>query len=176
MVERDQHVGQHQRQIREPERVRIRLAERLCGAHEVVREHPDRAAGERRQVVQRRRLEAAELVRGERVRVTVVAERPAEHTARPEADERVAADAALVGRFEQERRSRLAELQERGDRGLAVVDERLTDGDQVVTAGELARLLERWLQAAGGASGGRPTTCDGHRGPSQRRRSSGPGP
>ena len=55
-----------------------------------------------------------------------VAERPAEDLPRTPADERVAPDAALLGGLEQERRARsVAQLQERRDGRLAVVDERL---------------------------------------------------
>ncbi len=51
VIEDHQHVGQHQRHVRQPEQVGVRLAERLDGAHEVVAEEADRAAGERRRVV-----------------------------------------------------------------------------------------------------------------------------
>ena len=54
VVEDDEHVGEHQRHVRQPEHVGVRLAERLDGADEVVAEVADRAAGERRQVGQRR--------------------------------------------------------------------------------------------------------------------------
>ena len=54
VVEDDEHVGEHQRHVGQPERVGVGLAERLDGAHEVVAEEADRAAGERRQVGQRR--------------------------------------------------------------------------------------------------------------------------
>ena len=49
VVEGDEHVGEHQRHVGQAERVGVRLAERLDGAHEVVAEEADRAAGERRQ-------------------------------------------------------------------------------------------------------------------------------
>ena len=55
------------------------------------------------------------------------------HAARLVADERPAADAlALLGGLEQERRAGAAQLQERGDGRLAVLDERLADRDEVV--------------------------------------------
>ena len=44
------------------------VAERLDGAHEVVAEEPDRAAGERRQVGQRRLAVAGHVLLGDRVR------------------------------------------------------------------------------------------------------------
>ena len=40
VVERDEHVGQHQRQVGQADRVGVRLAERLDRAHEVVAEQP----------------------------------------------------------------------------------------------------------------------------------------
>ena len=97
MIEHDQRVGQHQRQVGNADRVWVWLAELFDGAHEVVGEHPNRAAGEWRQVGQRRDIEAAELCSGQRVRVARIAERPAQHAAGPEADERVAPDSPLVG-------------------------------------------------------------------------------
>src|ERR1700741_90395 len=63
---------------------------------------------------------ARALARRERVRIAVIAERPAQHAARAQADKRVAPDAlALLGRLEQEGRltgGQLAELEERRDR------------------------------------------------------------
>ena len=50
VVEHDERVGEHQREVGQAERIGVRLAERLDRAHEVVGEEPDRAAGERRQV------------------------------------------------------------------------------------------------------------------------------
>ncbi len=97
VIEHDQRVGQHQRQVGEAERVRVGLAERLHGPHQVVGEHPHRAARERRQVGLRRRPVATQLGGGERVRVAGVAQRPADDLARPHADERVATDATLLG-------------------------------------------------------------------------------
>ena len=69
VVEDDEHVGEHQRHVGQAELVGVRLAERLDGAHEVVAEEADRAAGERRQVGQRRLALARDLGGGERVRV-----------------------------------------------------------------------------------------------------------
>ena len=63
VVEDDEHVGEHQRHVRQPEHVRVRVAERLDGADEVVAEVADRAAGERREVGQRRLAVAADLAR-----------------------------------------------------------------------------------------------------------------
>ena len=170
VIEHDQRVGQHQREVGNAELVRVGLAERLDRADEVVGEHADGAAGERRQVGQRRRAEPAQLGLGQRVRVTGIAERPAQHVPGTEADERVAPDPALVGRLEQERRSVVAQLQERRHRRLAVVDERLADRNQVVRPRQRAHLLERRRRA-----GGRAVSGDGHRAPARRRPATGPG-
>ncbi len=99
---------QHQRQVGDADRIGVRLAERLDRAHQVVGEHPHRAAGERRQIGQRRRPEPAELGPDERIRIARIAKRPAQHLPRAEADERVAADPALIGGLEQERGSLFA--------------------------------------------------------------------
>ena len=61
VIERDQRVGQHQRQVRQPDRVGIGRAERLDRPNQVVREQPHGAAGERRQVGQGCDAEPAEL-------------------------------------------------------------------------------------------------------------------
>jgi hypothetical protein len=162
VVERNERLGDDQRHVRETDRVRVRLGERLNRADEVVAEEADRAAGERRQAVDR----------GDRVTVEVLADRrvgvghpprrgrggigfgllgeltggPAEHRARPKADERVAPEPPLLRRLEQERGAAcLAELEEGGDRRLAVVDERGPDRDRVGARGELAGALERRL-------------------------------
>ena len=97
VIERDQRVGQHQREVGQPDRIRVGRAERLNRADQVVGEQAHRATGERRQVGQGRDPQAAELGLGERVRIALVAERPAQHLARAKADERVAPDAPLVG-------------------------------------------------------------------------------
>ena len=145
VVEHDEHVGEHQRHVGQAEHVRVRVAEGLDGADEVVAEVADRATGERREIGQRRLPVAADLARGDPVRVALVAERPAHDGPRAHADERVAPDAlALLGGLQQERgRLRLgpAQLEERGDRGLAVVDEGVADGDEVVVAGERPDLV-----------------------------------
>ena len=53
VVEDEQHVGDHQRHVGQPERVGIRLAERLDRADQVVAEEADGAAGEGRQALDR---------------------------------------------------------------------------------------------------------------------------
>ena len=53
VVEDEQHVGDHQRHVGQPERVGVGLAERLDRAHQVVAEEADGAAGERRQALDR---------------------------------------------------------------------------------------------------------------------------
>ena len=138
-------VGDHQRHVGQAERVGVRLAERLDRADQVVAEEADGAAGERRQALDRRRPVAARRARdggvgvgrglavgsaprSRRLRSTREhAVAPAQHRARAEADEGVAADLALLGRLEQEAGRALglagAQLEEGGDRRLAVVDE-----------------------------------------------------
>ena len=139
VVERDERVREHQREVREPDRVRVRRAERLDGAHAVVAEEADRAAGERRQAGDRRLAVALDLGGRERVGVAAVGERPAHDAARPVADERPAPDAlALLGGLEQEGGPGAAQLEERGDGRLAVLEVGLADRDEVV-----ARLGER---------------------------------
>ena len=130
------------------------LAERLDGADEVVAEEADRAAGERRHVRPRRLAERAGLVGGELVRVGgLVAERPAHDLARAHADERVAPELlAALGGLEQERgelRLAAAELQERRDGRLGVVDEAVAQRDEVVVGRELADLVEARLDRQG---------------------------
>ena len=149
VVEGEHQLADHQRQVRQAERVRVRRAERLDRAHQVVAEEADRAAGERRQQV---RLGDGEL--GQRLGDGAVgvrdgaahhladlgpgqrAVRPAQLEPRAEAEERVAPEAPLLGRLEQERRprERLAELQEGRDGRLAVVDEPVADRDHVRVA------------------------------------------
>jgi hypothetical protein len=89
-----------------------------------------------------------DLVGRQRVRVGgLVAQRPAHDLARAHADEAVAPHLlAALGGLEQERRVlRLtaAQLQERRDRCLGVVDEGVAQRDEVVVARELANLVER---------------------------------
>ena len=74
VVEDDEHVGEHQRHVGQAEHVRVGLAERLDGAHEVVAEEADRAAGERRPVGERRLAVLGDLGGGDRVGVAAVAE------------------------------------------------------------------------------------------------------
>ena len=144
VVERDQHVGEHQRHVGQAEHVGVRLAERLDRAHAVVAEEADRAAGERRAVGERRLAVLGDLGGGDRVRVAAVGEAPAHDLARLDADERPAPDAlALLGRLEQERRAGAAQLQERGDRRLGVRDEGLGDRDDVVVSGDGHRVPAR---------------------------------
>ena len=159
VVEDEQHVGDHQRHVGQPERVGVGLAERLDRAHQVVAEEADRAAGERRQVLDRGEPEAGEALgdRGVGVRRLAVlppclAEdpvAPAQHRARADADEGVAADLALLGRLEQEAGRPLglagAQLEEGRDGRLAVVDEACADGDDVALGGELPGLVEARL-------------------------------
>ena len=164
VVEGDDHVGEHQRHVRQPDRVRVGLREALDRAHAVVAEEAHRAAREGRQAVDRRLAVARDLGGGERVRVSPVGQAPAHHAARLVADERPAADAlALLGGLEQERRAGAAQLQEGGDGRLAVLDEGVRDRDQVVVAGQGPRLVEarRDLQRLSG---------DGQAAPSPRRR------
>ncbi len=131
VVEGDERVGEHERHVGQAHRVGVGRAERLDRAHEVVAEVADRAAGERRQVRVAGQARAPDLLGGERVRVAGVAERPAQHVAGPEADERPAPDPlALLGGLQQERGAGgigFAQLQERRDRRLAVGDERVGD-------------------------------------------------
>jgi hypothetical protein len=49
VVEREDHVGEHQRHVRQPHRIRVGLGEALDRAHAVVAEEADRAARERRE-------------------------------------------------------------------------------------------------------------------------------
>ena len=144
VVERDERVGQHQREVGQPDRVLVRRPERLDRAHAVVAEEADRPAGERRQVRQRRLALALHLGGGERVRVAAVGQAPAHDAARAVADERPAADAlALLGGLEQEGRAGAAQLQERRDRRLAVLEERVAHRHEVVLGRERAHLVER---------------------------------
>ena len=167
VVEGDERVGQHQREVGQPDRVLVRRAERLDRAHAVVAEEADRAARERRQAGQRRLALALHLGGGERVRVAAVGEAPAHDPARPVADERPAPDAlALLGRLEQERRARAAQLQERGDGRLAVLEERMADRDEVVLGRERADLVEGRAHAEAQLRLSR----DGHSAPPRRRR------
>src|SRR5438445_739243 len=78
--------------------------------------------------------------------------------ARADAEERVAAEAALLRRLEQERRrARLPQLEKSGDGRLAVVHERRPDRYRVRAPGKLPRLLETRLEVEGAGVSG-----DGH--------------
>ena len=174
VVEDDQHVAHHQRHVREADRVGIRLAQRLHRANQVVAEEPDRAARERRQVVDRRQPVAAEVVADRRVGVggTVAGARlgaggriarplaehavlPAKHRAGAEAEKGVAAEASLLGGLEQEAGALGAQLEEGRDRGLAVVDERQANRDRVSLASQLARPLDARVEVELGLSADR---------------------
>ncbi len=160
VVEDEHHVGDHQRHVGQPERVRVGLAERLDRADQVVAEEADRAAGERRQPLDRRRPVAGEVLGDGRIgvrrvhrRAAVLAQRavaPAQHRARADADERVAADLALLGRLEQEagsaRRLAGSQLEEGRDRRLAVVDEAGAYRHDVALGGQRPRLIEGRLE------------------------------
>ena len=133
----------------------------LDGAHQVVAEIADRAAGEGRQVRQRRLAVAAGLVLGQGVRVARVAQRPAHHLAGVHADEAVAPDPlALLGGLQQEGGRAIrgvggaAQLQEGRDGRLEVVDEAVAQRDQVVRAGHRPHVGERRLDAQGTRIGG----------------------
>ena len=88
VVERDHRVGQHQRQIGEPELIRVGLAERFDGTHEVVGEHADGAAAEWQfHALRLLRADFVELPLDQRVWVAGIAQRPAQYLARAVADE-----------------------------------------------------------------------------------------
>ena len=144
MVEGHDHVAEHQRHVRQPDHVGIRLRQALDGPHAVEAEEAHSAARERRQAGDLRLPHGRDRVMRERVRVSPVLQAPAQHLLRAPADERPATDLlALLGGLEQERRAVAAQLQERRHRRLAVLDEAVRDRDQVVVAGQAARLLER---------------------------------
>ena len=149
VVEDHEHVGEHQRHVRQPDGVGVGIAQRLDRAHEVVGEEAHRAAGERRRLGERRLAEGGDLRGGQRVGVAVVAQRPAHDLARAHADEAEAPDAlALLGGLQQEGgelRIAPAQLQEGAHRRLEVVDEAVAQGDEVVLARQLAHLVERRL-------------------------------
>jgi hypothetical protein len=94
---------------------------------------------------------ARDLLGGDRVRIALVAQRPADDLARPQPQEAVAPHAlALLGGLQQECRElrvEPAQLQEGRDGRLAVVEEAVAQRDDVVVAGELADLVQRWLHA-----------------------------
>jgi hypothetical protein len=74
VVENDQRVGEHQREVGDADRVRVGVAERLHRAHEVVGEHTHRATREGGQIGERCGPESPQCVGSERVRIAGVAE------------------------------------------------------------------------------------------------------
>jgi hypothetical protein len=163
MVEGEKHVGDHQRHVGEAQGIRVRLAQRLDRADEVVAEEPDSPADERRQPVDRRQPEALQVlghgavgIGGEAIGPARLGEHPlvpAQGRSRPDPDERVAADLPLLGGLEKEAGGPLrltgAQLEEGRDRGLAIVDETGPDRHHVALLGELASLLEARLEPQG---------------------------
>ena len=97
VVEDHESVGEHQGQVRNSDRVGIRLTERLDGADQVVGEHPDGATGERGQVGELGGLKPVQLGLRDRIGIAAVAIGPAQDVTGAKADERVAAHAALFG-------------------------------------------------------------------------------
>jgi hypothetical protein len=158
VIEDHEHVGEHQRHVRQPDRVGVGVAQRLDRAHEVVGEEAHRAAGERRRLGERRLAEGGDLRGGQRVGVAVVAQRPAHDLARPHADEAEAPDAlALLGGLEQEGgelRIAPAQLQEGAHRRLEVVDEAVAQATRLCS-----RASSRTSSSDGSTrrSGGPPT-------------------
>ena len=128
-----------------PERVGVRRAEGLDGPNEVVAEEADGAAVERGQV--RRTAPTAGARRRDRAASPYGS--PSSPSAqrsgavRHEAEEGVAAQAALLGRLQEERRpvEGLAKLEERRDGRLGVVDEALDDRERC-SRGSAAALIE----------------------------------
>jgi hypothetical protein len=144
VVERDEHVGQHQRHVRQPEHVGLGSGRRSTARTQSKPKKPTAASRERRQAGDRRLAVLGDGLAGERVGVSPVFEAPAQHAARAPADERPATTFwPCSGGLEQERGAVAAQLQEGGDRRLAVLDEAVADRDQVVGSRQRARLLER---------------------------------
>ena len=183
VVEGDQHVGDHQRHVGQADRVGVGLAERLDGAHQVVAEEADRAAGERRQLVGLGDLVAAEVLGGGAVGIgrlgDAVGSRPRRSapSRHPLGQLPVAQRRIARGRKprKDQRPSRpcsadssrkagpvAAQLEEGADRRLAVVDEPVADRDHVGASRASSRARSR--------SGSRP----GRSGRRLRRRSSSP--
>src|SRR5262249_38705088 len=148
-------------------RIRVGLVQGLNGADQVVAEEADGAARERRQPLYRREAVGGEALGDGPVWVGGLARAaflfaqpafaPAQHRAGRDADERVAADLPLLGGLEQKagraRRLPGPQLEEGGDRRLAVVDEARADRDDIAPLGEGAGLLQAWLEIQLGASG-----------------------
>src|SRR6201999_355485 len=95
--------------------------------------------------------DARDLLGRELVWVAPIAQRPAQHAARSDADERVAAHAlSLLGGLQQEGRlfgRELTQLQEGRDGCLAVIDEAMPQRDQVVLLPQLTHLGQARLDA-----------------------------
>jgi hypothetical protein len=147
VIEGEHELADHQRHIGQTERIGVRLAKRLDRSHEVVAEEPDGAARERRQLVQLGDLEAVHQAVCERIRIPVFAQVPGERRVGTEAQERIAAEPALLCRLEQECRAVecRTQFEERRDGRLAIVDEGVPDRDDVGGSRELASPLERRL-------------------------------
>ena len=158
VVEGEHELADHQRHVGEPERVRVRLPELLHRAHEVVAEEPHGPAGERRELPERGEVEAVDQLGGGRVGIAVVAQRPAQRRVGAKAQERIAAQPSLLGRFEQMGGAIEGgtELEEGGHRRLAVIDEPVAHRDYVLALRQLPCALERRLDGWGNVSG------DGH--------------
>ncbi len=156
VVEHHQHVGDHEREIRQPEHVLVRLAERgLDRADEVVGEEADGSSSERRGILERCLADVCGLP-GDLVRVPLVAQRPAHNVVWRDADERVAAYVLpLRGTLEQEGRPLEpgAQLEECRDGRLAVIDELRAQRYYVVVTGERFGVVERRLNRSASHAG-----------------------
>ena len=133
----------------QPDRVRVRLA---AAARPCARSRSRRSRPRRRRTAAGRAAAPGGGARPRRRRArTGRRRRPSVQRstlARPVADERPAPDAlALLGGLEQEGGAGAAQLEERGDGRLAVLEERVADRDEVVLGGERADLLERRADA-----------------------------
>jgi hypothetical protein len=159
VVEGEQHIRDHQREVGDAEVVGVRLANgRLGRAHQVVAEQAHGAPRERRQALHRRQPVLLELLRDGLVGIVGIARVHADHRARLHAEERPAPEALpLLGRLQQERRSLAAQLEVGRDRGLRVGDEGVAQRHERVLAGQLAHLVERRAHGEPGAVSG-----DGH--------------
>jgi hypothetical protein len=165
VVEGDDHVGDHQRHLRHLQLVRVRVADgRLGVADQVVAEHADRAARERRQVGQLRGAVLLELAGDCKIGVRPhvlhfaayreYAVLKANRGPRLHAQERPAAHAlALLGGLEQERRAVAAQLQVGRHRGLDVVDVGVSQRHDRVVAGQPSHLVETRADVELGGSG-----------------------
>jgi hypothetical protein len=182
VIEGQQRVGDDQRHVGKPERVRVRWVERLDSPHEVVAEETHGAARKRRDPLDLRDAVSTEVLRdggvgigrvvpcgwlvpapglrrGDQLALLPLGEDtidPTQHRAWPEAEERVAAHVALLRRLEQERGPVAAQLQERRHGRLAVLDEPTHDWNHVRVSRQLLRALAGWLETEPVFSG------DGH--------------